>query len=129
MQISGLSNQWQTRDGLLDSFVRDLSAHSDAIMHEHCGAIQTLILHLETLDGPDVWIGTSHRQLNFLLCDARESMPPFLTVESFDIQLDPPQCGYRIGFSLTGADTEYHDIPNVADAGAMIQRLLRGAGG
>ena len=69
MNVSGLSNQWKTRDGLFDSFVAHLSAHSSPILHERTAAAWRLLESLESLDGSDVWVGTSHNQMNFLSRD------------------------------------------------------------
>ena len=132
MNVSGLSNQWKTRDGLFDSFVAHLSAHSSPILHERTAAAWRLLESLESLDGSDVWVGTSHNQMNFQPRDTThefDRMPTFVTAETFDISDDPPQCGYRIGFSLTGDDWEHNDFTDALEAAKLIERLLRSTGG
>lgn len=132
MRISGLSNQWKTRDGLFYAVAEDPDPAADRLCNERYRVTRELLLHLEQLEGPDIWIGTSHRMLNFNLRDTThqfDHIPSFLTVVAFDVQRDPPKCGYRVGFSLTGADWEEHDIVDVREAANMILRLLPGAGG
>jgi hypothetical protein len=129
MRISGLSNQWKTRDGLFGEFADE--PEFDPVCNERSRVIRELLLHLESRDGPDLWIGTSHRLLNFNLRDTTyqfDRIPTFVTVESFDITRDPPTCGYRVGFSITGDQWEHHDIIDVEEAASMILRLIPGAG-
>jgi hypothetical protein len=133
MRISGLSNQWKTRDGLFGMYAvaEDPDPGADPVCNECSRITRELLLRLEQFDGPDIWIGTSHRMLNFNLRDTThqfDHIPSFLTVVAFDVQRDPPKCGYRVGFSLTGADWEEHDIIDVQEAADMILRLLRDAG-
>ena len=132
MNVRGLSNQWKTRDGLFDSFACHLSAHSSPILHERCGAVHRLLESLESIDGPDLWVGTSHSLMHFVLRDTThqfDDAPTFVHAETYDITDDPPQCGYRVGFSLTGADWEYTDLTDSLEAARLIDRLLRSTGG
>lgn len=130
LRISSLSNQWQTRDGLFGAFADE--PEGAPVCNERSRVIRELLLHMERRDGPDLWIGTSHGQLNFNLRDTThqfDDIPPFITVEAFDIASDPPACGYRIGFSLTGGNWEHHDVIDVKEAAIMILRLIPGAVG
>lgn len=68
MRITGLSNQWGDR--LFDQFVPD--PNSDIRSQVRDEAIQKLLRHLTVIDGPDLWVGTSHSQLNFCARDARD---------------------------------------------------------
>lgn len=132
MRISGLSNQWKTRDGLFATYAVAHDSNADPICNERSRVIRDLLLYLESLAGPDLWIGTSHRMLNFNLRDTShelDHLPSFLTVHTYTITDDPPQCGYRIGYSLTGAEWEYTDLTDALDAAALIKRLLRATGG
>ena len=132
MKVSGLSNQWKTRDGLFDSFVAHLSAHSSAILHERTAAVWRLLESLESIEGPVVWVGTSHNLMHFVLRDTThefDHIPTFVNAETFDVSDDPPQCGYRVGFSLTGDGWEYTDFTDALDAAKKIERLLRSTGG
>ena len=131
MKVSGLTNQWKTREGLFDSFVMGLSAHSDPILHERCGAVHRLLESLESIDGPDLWVGTSHSLMHFVLRDTShqfDHIPTFVHAYTYDVSDDPPKCGYRVGFSLTGGDWEYTDLNDPLEAAKLIERLLRSTG-
>lgn len=125
MRISGLLSQWKTRDGLF-AFIADKPT-TYPIYNEELRVIRELFWYLETLEGPDLWIGSSHRLFNFNLRDCEnplDRIPSLVTVEAYKISEQPPRCGYQVGFSLTGADWEYHFIDNVEEAGHMIRRLM-----
>lgn len=96
MRISGLSNQWQTRDGLFASFVDPNGTSEKArMMHE-------LLLRLELCEGPDIWAGTSHNQVNLVYRDcpgSADRVPPFATMEVVRAG-KPLALGYRIGFRV-----------------------------
>ncbi len=126
MKISGLSNQWKTRDELFEAF--SIDAEGDPLCNERSRVIREFLLHLETLDGPELWIGTSHHYLNFCRRDVEHQfdyIPTFVSLEAYDIQREPSVCGYRIGFSLTGAQWEYIDIKKMSEAGELIGWLMR----
>ncbi|MEM6689903.1 MAG: hypothetical protein AAF664_10775 [Planctomycetota bacterium] len=128
MKISGLSNQWKTRDGLFGSFIDGLCDRSDPILHQRCLAIRRLLESLESIDGPDIWVGTSHQLMHFVLRDAThpfDQVSSFVHAHTYDISADPPECGYRIGFSLTGAEWEYTICTDPIDAAKLIERLIR----
>lgn len=125
MRIIGLSNQWKTRDGLFATIAHDPSAPT--ICNEQTRVIRELFWYLETLEGPDLWIGSSHRLFNFNLRDCEnplDRIPSLVTVQAYKISEQSPRCGYQVGFSLTGADWEYHFIDDVEEAGHMIRRLM-----
>lgn len=66
MKLSGLSRQWQTRDQLFAAFAD----------HEETWS---LLQCLENMDGPDLWVGSSHRFLRFLAQDSGlwpDEIPP-----------------------------------------------------
>ena len=88
-------------------------------------------MDLQSLDGPDLWIGSSHARLNFNLRDTEyefERIPSFVTVDAFDIQREPPECGLRVRYSLTGDDWEDHDVRDVSEAARMILRFIQRPG-
>ena len=132
MNVSGLSNQWKTRDGLFDSFVAHLSAHSAPILHERTAAVWRLLESLESIDGPGVWVGTSHNLMHFVTRDTThefDRVPTFVNAETFDVSDAPPQCGYRVGFSLSGYGWDYAEVTDALEAARLIERLLRSTGG
>lgn len=65
MRITGLKHQWGDR--LLDQFVHD-DAVDDRIRKRDEFTLK-LLQYLGTIDGPDLWVGTSHSQLNFCARD------------------------------------------------------------
>lgn len=65
MRISGLSNQWETRDGLFDDFA---ALPSEGLLEGipcQYSKIRELFDSLERIEGPDVYIGTSLSAMNF----------------------------------------------------------------
>lgn len=117
MKISGLSNQWKTRDGLFDGVMSNLITVTDEkwrkqyeLLNERVRTIQRLFLRLEALDGPDVWIGSSHLNYNIYLRDtthATDCVRPVVYVEAYEITRDPPRCGYRFRFNLIGSEKHF----------------------
>ena len=131
MKVSGLSNQWKTRDGLFDSFAAGLNEESDPMLLERCRAVHQLLETLESIDGPDLWVGTSHSLMHFLLQDAKHQFDEvrcFVQVYAYEMSDDPPQCAYRIGFSMNGADWDDTDLSDPLEAAQLIKRLLGFAG-
>ena len=66
MKLSGLARQWQTRDQLFAAF----ADHEETLSLLQC---------LENMDGPDLWVGSSHRFLRFLAQDSGlwpDEIPP-----------------------------------------------------
>jgi hypothetical protein len=125
MRISGLSNQWETKDGLLESLA---PADADPVFHERSRVIRELFSQLETSEGPDLWIGTSHRLMHIVRRDTThqfDRIPTFLTVEAVIICRSPALFAFRIGFSLTGATWEYQDVTQPKDACRIIARLAQ----
>lgn len=106
MRITGLSNQWGDR--LFDQFVPNLK--SDIRCQIRDEAIQKLLRYLATIDGPDLWVGTSHSLLNFCARDARykfDDVPPLA-------YLEPPLSGYRIAYPMP---REFRAWPDTKVAG------------
>lgn len=84
MRVTGLKHQWG--DQLFVQFEPDPEAP------EHCQkrdlAIQTLLTYLKTVDGPDLWVGTSHSLLNFCARDTRDRddcVPPLAFVNVVEV--------------------------------------------
>lgn len=92
MRITGLSNQWGNR--LFDHFAPD--RNSDIRCQLRDEAIQKLLGYLITIDGPELWVGTSHSQLNFC---ARDTPDPFERVPSL-AYLDSTLSAYRIAYPI-----------------------------
>jgi len=65
MQLTGLSNQW--KDRLVQVFEPDPSG-SERCQERYRG-IQRLFQHLATIDGPDLWVGSSLSSLGFCARD------------------------------------------------------------
>jgi hypothetical protein len=136
MKISGLSNQWKTRDGLFDGVMSNLITvtdekwrKQDELHNERVRTIQRLFLQLESLEGPDVWIGSSHDNYNINLRDTirpQDWVRPVVYVEAYDIMRDPPRCGYRFRFNLIGDHNHSmeHEVADLDEACAIIVRLL-----
>lgn len=81
MRITGLSNQWGDR--LLEQFVPN--PNSDIRCQIRAEAIQKLLRYLTTIDGPDLWVGTSFSLPNFCARDTRDRfdrVPPLAYLES-----------------------------------------------
>ena len=118
MRITGLSNQWGER--LLDRFVRTEGVdRRSQLCNER---VLSLLQHLTKVDGPDLWVGTSHSQLNFC---ARDASHPSDRIPSL-ASLEPLQSGYRIVYDIP---REFRALPDsvvvayahsVEDAGAML---------
>ncbi len=102
-RISGLSNQWRTREGLLESFALGLDANSDTTSVEACRMMQRFLLHLESFDSPGLWAGTSHSHVNLVVRDVVnkfDRVPPVATIGVIVKDSDPPGCVYPIGRRL-----------------------------
>jgi hypothetical protein len=137
MKISGLSIQAKTRDGLFEYVQRELRTPSeekwrelDERHNQRVYAMLHLLHKLETLEGPDIWVGTSWGLYNFNLRDVTSPLkrvPEVLTVETYEISRDPPRCGYRLDFNLTGLDEHRrkHEFADLDEACDVIVRLLK----
>jgi hypothetical protein len=137
MRISGLSNQWKTRDGLLDGVKSNLIPvvegkwrKQDELHNERVHTIMRLLLQLESIEGPDIWIGSSLLSYNINLRDtthAHDWVTPVVYVEAYVINPDPPRCGYRFRFNLTGSTKHFmeHEAADLDEACAVIVRLLK----
>ncbi len=72
MPIRGLSNQWKTREGLLEKFA------PDGASGKWC-AIRELLESLDARSLPVIYVGTSHSQMNFsnrdVVCDTDRTQP------------------------------------------------------
>ncbi|WP_425396902.1 hypothetical protein [Aeoliella sp.] len=91
MEISGLSNQWETRHGLFDSF----GSSSRGV------AMRYLLLRLEAMDGPSVWGGTSHSTLNLVTRDVAnyyDRIPSFVYIDAVESKSSPRKVLYRVKF-------------------------------
>jgi hypothetical protein len=66
MTIRGLSNQWKTREELLDGITRNCG-------QEKSSKIRQLIEFLDARSGPTIYVGTSHSQINLSNQDAFQS--------------------------------------------------------
>lgn len=92
MKIAGLSNQWETRQGLYDSFAGRRG-------EEVASRIRQLFDALEGSDGPDVFIGTSHSSMNFSNRDVvrpNDRTRPFAHVDVIRSSEDPRELCYRV---------------------------------
>jgi hypothetical protein len=90
--MCGLSNQWKTRDGLLDRFV------GDSTDEKYC-LIRRLLELLDAHAKPMIYVGTSHSLMNFSNRDvvrADDRTEPFAYVDV--VRLPPPAtgCFYRV---------------------------------
>ena len=94
MKITGLSNQWGER--LWDISPRPGKSPG---FFQYCNQyIRQLLQHLTTIEGPDLWVGTSHSQLNFCARDTTfnfDSVPSLAYLDSiygsFRIQYHEPR--------------------------------------
>lgn len=80
MKISGLANQWMTRDGLFASFDSEPYTDRNGRLDIRDQMVLKLLAHLESLDGNDIYVGTSHSLLNFNTRDVvrpSDRVPPF----------------------------------------------------
>ena len=87
MKVSGLSNQWQSRDGLVLRFAQIDPETEFSNLPEWGKMFLLLLEELESLDGPDLFIGTSLGEMNFNLRDTiRQSdrVPSFALVQIVD---------------------------------------------
>jgi len=66
MQLHGLSDQWGTRDELFAFFASTGFIDSRT---QRCDLALELLTHLESLEGPDIYVGTSHFDLLFSVRD------------------------------------------------------------
>ncbi len=85
MLIRGLSNQWGSHEDLLASFHMNRADNRDSRSGQRARAMQQLLLHLGSIEGPDLWAGTSHSQLNLCsrdVVDDTDRIAPFLTIEA-----------------------------------------------
>lgn len=123
MRINGLSCQWQTRDRLLE-FLEECSRGE---------GMRRLLLYLESLEGPDLWAGTSHSTLNLNTRDvvrASDRVPPFIYIASLneaDVQtLDRYRLEYRevIGIRPTNKWLQ-REVDGVATAATLILEALQ----
>ncbi len=100
MEIQGLSNQWKTWERLFESYA--VGDNADEFIRGKYGGMQRLLLHLRSIDGPPLWAGTSHSQLNFVARDVTsqfERIPSLVTIDASwcDNEL---QCSFKIGYPL-----------------------------
>ncbi len=65
LKISGLSNQWQSRDGLLRRFAQIDPDAETSTLPEWAQKFFSLIHELERMEGPDIFIGSSLSCMNF----------------------------------------------------------------
>ncbi|TWT50658.1 hypothetical protein Pla22_34010 [Rubripirellula amarantea] len=83
MKISGLANQWKTRDGLFANFDTEPYVNADGRLDIRGPMIKDLLTTLESRNGRDVYVGTSHSLLNFntrdVSCDS-DRVPSFARV-------------------------------------------------
>lgn len=111
MRITGLNNQWGDR--LFDRFAPD--PNSDIVCQVRDEAIQKLLRYLTTIDGPDLWVGTSHSQLNVCARDARdpsELVPALAYLES-------NASGYQISYPIPRELRAWPDTMAVGFASAV----------
>jgi hypothetical protein len=137
MKISGLTIQGKTRDGLFEYVQRELRTPSEEKWRElderhnaRVRAMLNLLFKLETLDGPDVWIGTSWGSFNFNLRDVTSHqvrVRAVVHVDVFEISREPLSFGYRFYFDLTGCHQHdmNHEVRDLDEACAIIVRLLK----
>ena len=101
MRITGLSNQWGER--LLEGLIHDEAGDR---RFEICKErTLTLLQHLTTIDGPDLWVGTSHSLLNFCARDTNDPfdrIPPLAYLESLPSH-------YRISYDIP---REFRALPD-----------------
>lgn len=82
MKITGLTRQWGDR--LFSSF--DPDPDSDIRFQLRDRSIQHLLIFLSTIEGPDLWVGTSHSLLNFCARDTThewDDVPSLAYVEAY----------------------------------------------
>ncbi|WP_145221501.1 hypothetical protein [Planctomycetes bacterium TBK1r] len=76
MKLSGLSNQHKNLDGLLERFPESHERDCELYLVPTVGR---LLRHLLTIDGPDLWVGSSMSLLNFVARDTTydtDDVPP-----------------------------------------------------
>ena len=76
MKISGLANQWMTRDGLFASFYSEPYTDPSGRLDVRDQMVLELLSHMESLDGNDIYVGTSHSLLNFNTRDVVRGLGP-----------------------------------------------------
>ncbi|MEQ8852526.1 hypothetical protein [Gimesia sp.] len=96
MKISGLSIGWGDR--LWDQLEPDLEALQED-QERSRGCLQFL-RYLESIEGPDLWVGTSHSTLVFFLSDIQEDHIEVPYVACVDISAGTPPALYMISYPL-----------------------------
>ena len=87
MEISGLSNQWQSRERLFSDFARIDPGTKVSELPEWAIKFSDLIHALEDMPGPDLFIGSSVSWMNFNNRDVRhpkDHVPSFAFLEIVD---------------------------------------------
>ncbi|MDB4778357.1 hypothetical protein OAG68_02760 [bacterium] len=130
LRISGLSNQWKSRDGLFRRFAHIDPDFAIVSLPSWAQKFCMLVHELESLTGPDLFIGSSLACMNFNTRDTKsrdDNVPSFAYVEILEdkssgemyYQIAKRQiCGVR---PTTDWKNEITDKPDVA------ARLIREA--
>lgn len=87
VKISGLSNQWKSRDGLFRRFAQIDPDSELSTLPEWTQKFTSLIHALEGTEGPDIFIGSSLSCMNFNNRDAKsqnDNVPSFAYLEILD---------------------------------------------
>ena len=92
MPIRGLSNQWKTREGLLEKFASDGASMEWRKVRE-------LLESLDARSSPVIYVGTSHGQMNFCNRDVvgdHDLVQPFALVDVVRSNAFPTTYCFRV---------------------------------
>lgn len=133
MQLHGLSNQWKIRERLFESLRAKPGADEQTLRDIRDERMIDLLKHLECVDGPDLYVGTSHSTLLFATRDVRsesDAVPVDCTAQVLsEVETHWP---YRIGFrqidGMRPTDTwTYEDCDFAQDAAPLILKAMEHA--